>query len=41
MEWREKELSDIKKISSQILSQTDAMKTDVLNQKDALGKGMF
>ena len=38
MELREKELADIKKISGQILSQTEAMKADVINQKEALGK---
>lgn len=37
MHLREKELDEIKKISGQILSQTQAMSADVQKQKEALG----
>lgn len=38
MEQRERELAEIKKISGQILSQTEAMSADVQKQKEQLGK---
>jgi len=37
MEQRERELAEIKKISGQILSQTEAMSADVQKQKEQLG----
>jgi hypothetical protein len=37
IEQRDKELAEIKKISGQILSQTQAMNNEVQKQKEALG----